>query len=153
MPLREEDSGHRVGSVVVFPDAIRTHVGVSSGNNVSLRPKILVVEDDDDLREAVAATLSRLGVEVEQARDGLEGLERLGPGCLLPSAILLDMVMPRLDGDGFLASIRSQPHLASIPVITMSGGPPSSDPRVASRLTKPFDVEELARILVSLCEK
>ncbi len=120
---------------------------------VPLRSKILVVEDDDDLREAVAASIAELDVDVEQARDGLEGLERLADGASPPSAILLDMRMPRLDGAGFLAAMRSQPHLAHIPVITMTGGQaPAPDPLIASRLNKPFDIEELARILVSLCE-
>ena len=117
-----------------------------------LRSKILVVEDDDDLREAVAASIAQFDVDVEQARDGLEGLERLA-NASPPSAILLDMRMPRLDGAGFLAAMRSQPHLANIPVITMTGGQaPAPDPLIASRLNKPFDIEELARILVSLCE-
>ena len=120
---------------------------------MTLRSKILVVEDDDDLREAVAASLARLGVDVDQARDGVEGLGHLADGRPPPSAILLDIIMPRLGGDGFLAALRARPQLANIPVITMTGGPPPSDARVASRLTKPFDVEELARILVSLCER
>ncbi len=115
--------------------------------------KILVVDDDADLREAVATCVEELGVEVVQARDGQEGLERLADGTALPSAILLDMVMPRLDGRRFLDALRQEPRLSSIPVITMTGGaqPPAAPP-VATRFQKPFDVEELARILVSLCE-
>lgn len=120
---------------------------------MTARTKILVVEDDDDLREVVAESLARLGVEVEQARDGVEGLARLAEDRAPPSAILLDMILPRLDGDGFLAAVRAQPRLANIPVITMTGGSHKADSRVASQLTKPFDVEELARILVSLCER
>lgn len=120
---------------------------------MTLRAKILVVEDDDDLREAVASSLARLGVDVDQARDGLEGLAHLAEDRAPPSAILLDLIMPRLGGEGFLEALRAEPRLASIPVITMSGGPHRADPRVASRLTKPFDIEELARILVSLCER
>src|SRR6266540_4290289 len=46
--------------------------GLEAGEDVNLRSKILVVEDDDDLRDAVAACLARLGVEVDQARDGVE---------------------------------------------------------------------------------
>jgi CheY-like chemotaxis protein len=117
---------------------------------VNGRSKVLVVEDDDELRQALAATLARLGVEVDEARDGVEGLERLSGGPL-PGAILLDLIMPRLGGEGFLVAVRSQPRLAAIPVITITGGPPHADPRVASHLTKPFDVDELSRILASLC--
>jgi two-component system chemotaxis response regulator CheY len=113
--------------------------------------KILVVDDDPDTREAVAASISDLGVEVLQARDGVEGLAHLAGDA--PSAILLDMRMPRLDGDGFLRALRGDARLATIPVITMTGGPePALEPPVASHLHKPFDPDELARILVSLCE-
>ncbi len=118
-----------------------------------LRSKILVVDDDDDLRASVASCIAELGGEAEQARDGAEGLQRLLADGPLPGAILLDMKMPNLDGAGFLAAMRERPRLAGIPVITMTGGSsPEKEPPVASRLGKPFDVEELARILVSLCE-
>jgi CheY-like chemotaxis protein len=112
--------------------------------------RILVVDDDRDLRQEIASIISDLGVEVMQAGDGIEGLERLAAGPL-PSAILLDMRMPRLDGRGFLAALRDEPALSEIPVVTMTGGPdPLCDGEVASRLQKPFDLEELAHILVSL---
>ena len=63
------------------------------------------------------------------------------------------MWMPRLDGPGFLAALREEPTLAHIPVVTMTGGPdPLQEGGVASQLHKPFDLEELAHILVSLCE-
>ncbi len=115
--------------------------------------KVLVVDDDADLRDAVGICIAALGVDVVEARDGEEALERLRDGTALPSAILLDMLMPRLDGRRLLAELRAEPRLAGIPVITMTGGAdPPAEPPVASRLHKPFDVEELARILVSLCE-
>jgi two-component system, chemotaxis family, chemotaxis protein CheY len=127
---------------------------------VSCRPvgsrtrKILVVDDDADLRQAVASCVADLGVEVVEASDGREGLERLGDGTPLPGAILLDLVMPRLDGRGFLEAVRREPQLAAIPVITMTGsGDALAGPPITGRLEKPFDVEELARILVSLCEE
>ena len=108
------------------------------------------MEDDRDLRQEIASIISDLGVEVMQAGDGIEGLERLAAGPL-PSAILLDMLMPRLDGRGFLAALRDEPTLSEIPVVTMTGGPdPLTDAEVASRLKKPFDLEELAELLVSL---
>jgi len=116
--------------------------------------RILVVEDDDDLREQVATCIEEMGVAVDRARDGMEGFERLAACNSLPGAILLDMRMPRLDGAGFLKALRAKPDLAHIPVITMTGGDlPLQEAPVASQLSKPFDVEELARILVSLCEE
>jgi CheY-like chemotaxis protein len=113
--------------------------------------RILVVEDDGDLRQEIAASITDLGVEVLQARDGMEGLEPLANGPL-PAAILLGMWMPRLAGPGFLAALRGEPHLAEIPVVTMTvGADPISNGPVAPWLHEPFDVEELARIMVSLC--
>jgi two-component system chemotaxis response regulator CheY len=114
--------------------------------------KILVVEDDDLLREALAECIAGLGIAVVEARDGLEALEMMEQKGA-PSAILLDVRMPRLDGEGFLQVLRSHPALAEIPVVTMSGGDhlEASSP-VASQVRKPFDVDEVARLLVSLCE-
>jgi two-component system chemotaxis response regulator CheY len=118
----------------------------------SARKSILLVEDDADLREAIATSIVDLGVAVQQACDGVEGLECLASGPP-PSAILLDLWMPRLDGRGFLAAVRAEPAFAHIPVVTMTGGPDSipQGEDVASRLHKPFDIQELAQILVSLC--
>jgi chemosensory pili system protein ChpA (sensor histidine kinase/response regulator) len=112
---------------------------------------VLVVEDDKDLRTAIASSIEELGVDVSEARDGEEALEILERG-LRPGAILLDMWMPRLDGSGFLAAVRASPDLAHVPVITMTGGPdPDPEPAFISRVRKAFDVDELASILVSLC--
>jgi two-component system chemotaxis response regulator CheY len=113
--------------------------------------KILVVEDDEFLREAVAECLSGLGVTVVEARDGLEALQvlALAPA---PGAILLDMRLPRLDGEGFLQAVRRDPVLADIPIVTMSGWEqPEASPPVTSRVSKPFDMDELAQFLLSLC--
>jgi CheY-like chemotaxis protein len=117
-----------------------------------LSKKILVVEDDALLREAIVECISDLGVVVVEARDGLEALQVMAKEGA-PGAILLDMRMPRLDGEGFLAAVRRDPALAEIPVVTMSGGAQAeASPPVASQVHKPFDVDELARFLVSLCE-
>jgi CheY-like chemotaxis protein len=115
---------------------------------------ILLVEDDGVLREEIASVISHLGVRVLQAADGVEGLAHLASGSV-PAAILLDMKMPRLDGGGFLAALRDEPAFAAcaeVPVVTMTGdGEAQAADGVASQLRKPFDVDELARILVSLC--
>jgi len=69
--------------------------------------KILVVEDDDELREAIVASIAELGAEVESARDGVEGLERLAEGDA-PSAILLDIRMPRKNGMEVLRALHQE---------------------------------------------
>jgi CheY-like chemotaxis protein len=112
--------------------------------------RVLVVEDDLEIREAIAGCLEDLGVEAVRARDGIEGLERLAAGPA-PHAILLDLCMPRLDGHGFLARMRENPSYAEIPVISMTAATHAVVPESSAHLSKPFDFDELAQILVSLC--
>ena len=80
---------------------------------------ILVVDDDADVTAALAAVLEVHGYGTVTARDGLEALLQLQAG-LRPSLIVLDWMMPRLDGRGFLERIAADRQLASIPVIVYS---------------------------------
>jgi CheY-like chemotaxis protein len=112
---------------------------------------VLIVDDDQVMRETLAEALAEMGVAAECAADGLAALERLRAG-ERPCAVLLDMRMPRLDGEGLLAALRVDAALADIPVVTMTGLDAESAPEVHASLRKPFDMDELARILVSLCE-
>ena len=115
--------------------------------------RVLIVEDDSDIREAIAMSLEELGVEAIHAGDGLEGLARLEAGAA-PQAILLDLCMPRLDGNGFLAALRQHPRFAEIPVISMTASTQADVPGgTEGHLQKPFDFADLARILASLCER
>jgi CheY-like chemotaxis protein len=114
--------------------------------------RVLVVEDDPEIREAIAMSLEDLGVEVVHAGDGVEGLARLEEGAA-PQAILLDLCMPRLDGAGFLAIVRQHPVFAEIPVISMTAATHVDLPGgTEGHLQKPFDFDDLARILASLCD-
>ena len=80
---------------------------------------VLVVEDDDDLREVVTQTLERNGFRVVGARDGQDALDRLecerGP-CL----ILLDLMMPRMSGWEFRRRQLADPRFAELPVVVMT---------------------------------
>jgi CheY-like chemotaxis protein len=80
---------------------------------------VLVVEDDDDLREVVTQTLARNGFRVIGARDGHEALERLE--CeRAPCLILLDLMMPRMSGWEFRRRQLADPRLADMPVVVMT---------------------------------
>jgi two-component system chemotaxis response regulator CheY len=115
--------------------------------------RVLIVEDDASIREAIAMSLEELGVEAIHAGDGLEGLAQLESGTAPPQAILLDLCMPRMDGNGFLAAIRQHPRFSEIPVISMTAATHVDIPAgTDGHLQKPFDFEDLARILASLCE-
>jgi two-component system, chemotaxis family, chemotaxis protein CheY len=115
------------------------------------RPCVLVVEDEPDLRDSLAEALGDSGVDVAVAGDGLEALELLRAG-LVPSVILADLNMPRLDGAAFVEAIREEPRWSDLPVITMTGGVDEPVTPVSAHLEKPFDFADLLAIIVSLCE-
>lgn len=116
---------------------------------------LLIVEDDDDAREALATILEMEGYSVVDARQGAEALSMLRQG-LVPALILLDMRMPGMDGRGFLEEMRGDGRIGSIPVVCFSGEPalqPIRPPVVAS-LRKPTDLETLlSTLLLTLRER
>lgn len=87
--------------------------------------KILIIEDDSFIAKAYQIKLERLGYEVWLASDGKEGLEILEQR--LPDLILLDLVMPKMDGFAFLEKIKADPKLKQIPVIVSSNLGQSED--------------------------
>lgn len=84
------------------------------------QPLILVVDDDQNTREAVETLLELDGYRVATASDGRDALDLLEGG-LQPALIVLDMNMPRMDGLAFRDAQRRRPALAAIPVIVCSG--------------------------------
>jgi CheY-like chemotaxis protein len=105
--------------------------------------RVLLVEDDAGMREAIRALLERAGFHVAIARDGLEGWELLGRGPR-PAAILADLYTPRMTGHDLVARIRRTPRLAGIPVIAMSAERADrSRPSAEAFLEKPFSREQL----------
>ncbi len=80
--------------------------------------KVLIVEDDNMLSEMYAAKFKAEGFEVETAFDGQEGVDKAK--IVKPDAILLDVIMPRLDGFGALEAIKAEKSLAKIPVIMLT---------------------------------
>jgi two-component system response regulator MprA len=110
---------------------------------------VLIIEDDADVREALSDALAGSGLEVTLAHDGLDGLEKLERE--RPSLILLDLRMPRLGGEEFLARMRADARFDAVPVITMSAG--SGRPQgeeVQAHLQKPFELEELTKLILTL---
>src|SRR5437868_15534505 len=80
---------------------------------------ILVVDDNAETIAALAAMLELRGYETVSALDGLDALSQLRAG-LRPSLIVLDWMMPNLDGRGFLERVAGEPQLSHIPVIVYS---------------------------------
>ena len=121
-------------------------VGVSPmGNPWSMAARVLVVDDDGGLREALAEVLRQEGFDPLCARDGHEALAHLHRG-ERPLVILLDLSMPVMDGERFRAEQLKVPGGASIPVVLVSSHDDAA--RTARRLAlpylaKPFEVDAL----------
>ena len=115
---------------------------------------VLVVDDEADSRGVLAMLLEMEGYAVQQAGDGLQALEALRGGPA-PCVVLLDLMMPRLDGWGVLREMRAVPALADIPVVLVSGVADiegETDLRgVVASLTKPVDVDVLLATIQTCC--
>lgn len=109
---------------------------------------ILLAEDDEDVREMLAFTLTSRGFAVETVADGgavLDALARARP-CL----VILDLVMPVMTGQQVLAEMKAR-RLDDVPVCVISalGGP--TPPEAVACLTKPFEVSEVVAIASKYC--
>jgi CheY-like chemotaxis protein len=107
---------------------------------------VLLVEDDVDLRETTAMLLEDEGYQVAAVENGLEALNHLLDGPL-PGVILLDMLMPVMNGWEFRAHQQRDPRLAAIPVVVITASrdhlPSALFPEGSAVLRKPFVLEEL----------
>lgn len=91
----------------------------------SPQPKILLVEDDMFLRKAAEAALKKAGFSVMTAVDGEDALAKIAAGP--PSLVLLDLIMPRLDGFGVLQELHAGEATKQIPVLVLSNLGQQSD--------------------------
>lgn len=108
------------------------------------RRKVLIVEDDAELRRLYAIGLNQRGFAVKLASNGAEAVERIHVE--KPDVILLDWVMPLMDGAEVLRKL-SEGDGKAIPIIVISGHPPPEqaqpDPRIARWLAKPVTIDDL----------
>ncbi|MHA3703742.1 response regulator transcription factor [Jatrophihabitans sp. YIM 134969] len=113
-------------------------------------PRILVVDDDPDIRELVFFKLSGLGYDVHTRPDGDQGLD--ATRSLLPALVLLDWMMPGRNGIEVLEAVRSDPDdaVARTPVLVVTARSQPEDLALAESagasgyLSKPFSLRELA---------
>ena len=107
---------------------------------------VLIVDDDYDVREVITLVLESFGYEVETAANGVEALERLARPPL-PSLILVDMMMPVMDGVELIEHLHEEPTTASIPVVVLSGDRAAaghgSELGVSGCLAKPVELDDL----------
>lgn len=119
---------------------------------------VLVVEDDDDLRDAIVDALHQQGYTAPGARDGLEALAMLEAmsGSIAADAIVLDLGMPVMDGREFLAARAAIPSAAAIPVAVISGSPPDRNLEAGvwdEFVPKPISVGSLLEVVGRLCAR
>jgi CheY-like chemotaxis protein len=116
--------------------------------------RILLVEDENDIRTEIAELLRDEGFEVVEAADGSEALDKLRRG-FRPCLILLDLMLPHVDGWEFRDQQMKDPLLANIPVVVLSGVRHLTDETrnlaVDAFLAKPFDAEQLLAVVQSYC--
>ena len=82
------------------------------------KTKVLIVEDEEILLTALSEELKQEGFDVAGAKDGVEGVEKAASE--KPDLILLDLVMPRLDGIGALKQLKEGPDTKAIPVVILT---------------------------------
>ncbi len=125
-----------------------TDHGSESGTH---RKTVLVCDDEKAIVRLIQVNLERMGYDVVVAYDGKEALEKLRS--LTPSLIMLDVMMPHVDGYEVLRSIRRDPRLADIPVIMLTVQAQDGDESAGLELgasmymTKPFNPQDLRRFL------
>ncbi|MGC3999153.1 MAG: response regulator [Anaeromyxobacter sp.] len=107
-------------------------------------PLVLVVDDDPDILEAICDILDGEGYRVARARNGIEALDRVSEE--EPAVILLDLMMPVMDGLAFSQALRERPLRQHVPIVVISAdGNPQRAAAVgaAGYLAKPFDIDDL----------
>jgi two-component system response regulator MprA len=113
---------------------------------VSGRLLLLIVEDDADAREAIVLFLEAAGYSVVAAENGLTAIELLRGG-LRPDLIMLDLMMPVMNGSEFRAAQLQDPALRSIPILLLSAHPTlrarAAELGISAYLDKPFDIDDL----------
>jgi DNA-binding response OmpR family regulator len=120
---------------------------------VAAQKKVLLVEDDEAVRQLVKVTLEMNDFEVIEAKDGLEGLLLLDVHH--PDAVVLDLMMPDVGGERMLTQLRSTPETKQTPVVIITGKPEVA-PEVIGLVgrenffAKPFDPDAVIARLKAL---
>jgi CheY-like chemotaxis protein len=115
---------------------------------------ILVVEDNDDVREMMAVTLELEGHDVATAVNGRDALEKLHAG-RKPCLILLDLMMPVMNGWELQRELEHDPDLCDVPIVVVSAATADMIRRTeaAAYLPKPVDMDQLLDFVGDFCEE
>jgi len=156
--MRSERTPDTDGSLVEqLPqlDAPRPDQPINVATPAPQRDTVLVVDDSINVRRFLALALEKAGYLVEQAKDGQDAVEKLLGG-LQVQAVICDIEMPRLDGYGFLARIKSDPAFSDLPVSMLTSRTGEKHRQLAMTLgasgyfSKPYNERELLDTLEQL---
>jgi CheY-like chemotaxis protein len=117
---------------------------------------IAIVDDDDDIRDALRTLLEEEGYQTIEATDGTDALAMLAGAAVKPDVVLLDLMMPMMDGWQLRARLREEPTLAGIPIVIMTAhlalrrAVSEAEPGL-DVLPKPLDVDRLLEIIHGRC--
>lgn len=130
-----------------------TEAGTSAGSPGSGRRTVLLVEDDEAVRQLVRLTFEMHGFGVIEAGDGREGLRLLARH--RPDAVVLDLLMPDMGGERMLAEVWASPEAGRTPVVVMTGRSevPAEVVGLVGRrnvVAKPFDPDQLVERVAAL---
>ena len=156
-PGQRAQTGHPTATPPTPPPAAppTPSPAVSSAGS-ALVSRILVVEDDNDLAEMILLALGET-FEVVIARDGLEGVEKVVKA--QPDILLIDVMLPKMNGYQLCQSVRSNRAFARTPIIIMTAKRTSKEREYAMRvgadafLPKPFEMEALQRLCVEMTRR
>ena len=107
---------------------------------------VLIVEDDADIRETLVDLFRDAGFSTLEAENGSEALTALS-STHMPDIVLLDMLMPVMDGATFLKTVAGMPKYRDLPVVVVSANPSVRPPGAAAVVRKPFDTQELLAVI------
>lgn len=126
--------------------------------DAAVKSHVMVVEDDRDTREVLRLILEMEGIEVTEASDGIEALDRLhelreaDPD--RPCAIVLDIMMPRCSGPEFRRRQLHDPLIAGVPIIVLSAIADQvklDELEAFAKVSKPFDPDQLIQVIRRAC--
>ncbi len=122
-----------------------------------MKKRLLVVEDNAPLLQAISLCLTKAGLEVMTSRNGNDALVRIAE--TIPDLIVSDVMMPGINGFAFAAKIRSNPRTDLIPIVFLTAKDTRAD-RIAgfeagvdAYLVKPFEPEELIAVIKNILER
>jgi CheY-like chemotaxis protein len=122
---------------------------------MNLAHRVLVVDDDNEIRETMVEILNDEGYVAVGASDGLEALEQLRDPTDRWCLVLLDLMMPNMDGRAFRAEQLQDPAIAPIPVVIVSAmndvAAAAEELQVSAHMTKPIPLRELIQVVRQFC--